>query len=346
MKIIDKNNILIILPLACLLLVACERTELCYDHYPRAAMSFDWEREWERDYGMAHKANWNADYHGFGYDDLCPTTPEWVNLVKFRNNAAEGEHYLTPDGGDVHLEKMEGYSFLLYNGDTEYIILSDVATLDKARATATPCSRATISYVMEKHPGARSSNPPDLLYSAFIENVPEIKVHEFKDITVTMKPLVYTYLIRYEFEYGMEHVALARGALGGMAESVYLRTGSTSSETGIILFDCETKSFGCMAQVRSFGAPGLTDSYYGRSDDEVDDAPFTLNLEVMLTNGTTLSFNYDVAEQIRKQPRGGVITVTGIRIENEQNAPSEGGGFDVDLSGWSHVDVDFPDFSV
>lgn len=329
--------------LAFTLLTACQRTELCYDHFPKASLTLTWEQEWERDYGLSHRDNWDAGIHGFAYDDLRPSTPEWVNLVKFRNNASDGEHYLSSKGDDVILNPNEDYSFLLYNGDTEYIVLSDVASLPDARASSTPRSRASIASVMERHPDAKSANPPDILYSAFIENVPSIGAHEVKHLPVKMQPLVYTYVVRYEFDEGIEHVALARGALGGMAESVYLRDGRTSERTAIILYDCDIKNYGCEAHVRSFGVPGLSDEYYyGRVADEADERPYTLNLEVMLTNGTTLEFNFDVADQLRKQPRGGVITVSGICIDAEQNKTPISGGFDVDLSGWGQVDVDLP----
>lgn len=343
MNIINRHNIIATVALlAIAVLSACHRTELCYDHYPKAALTFDWEQEWERDYGMSHPANWDASYHGFDYDFLRPATPEWVNLIKYRDEAHDGEHYLSPDGGEIMLQEESGHSFLLYNGDTEYIVLSDIASLPDARASATPRSRASISYVMERHPDSRSSNPPDVLYSAFIKDVPTIGVHQTLPLPVKMQPLVYTYVIRYEFEHGIEHVNLARGALGGMAESVYLRDGRTSDESSIILYDCDIKGYGCEARIRSFGVPGFPDEYYGRAAADVPERPYTLNLEIMLTNGSVLEFNYDVAEQLRKQPRGGVITVSGIRIEDEQNQTPIDSGFDVDLSGWGQVDVDLP----
>ncbi|MDE6369886.1 MAG: DUF5119 domain-containing protein [Duncaniella sp.] len=343
MKFIYRYNLIAVAIFAFMLLTACQRTELCYDHYPKALLTFDWEQEWERDYGMGHKASWDAGRHGFEYDDLRPTPPEWVNMVKYRNNVTDGEHYLTPDGGNVILKEEENYSFLLYNGDTEYIVLSDIASHPDARASATQRSRSSISYIMEHHPGSRSSNPPDILYSAFIENVPSVSLHETKHVPVKMQPLVFTYVIRYEFEYGLPYVSMARGALAGMAESVYLRDGRTSDETSIILYDCDVKDYGCEAHVRSFGIPGFPDEYYGRTADEASTRPYTLNLELLLTNGKTLEFNYDIADQIKKQPRGGVITVSGIRVEDEQNSsPITSGAFDVELSGWGQVDVDLP----
>lgn len=344
MKLTNRYNTITVALLAFTLLTACQRTELCYDHYPKASFSFSWEQEWERDYGMSHKANWDADLHGFAYDNIRPNAPEWINMVQFNESEHEGEHVFTPAGGKLVFAEQGNRSFLFYNGDTEYIVLSDIASLDDARASATPRSRSSISYVMERHPGVKSSNPPDILYSAYMDNVPAIGYHEELALPIKMQPLVYTYIIRYEFEYGMQHVAQARGALGGMAESVYLRDGRTSDESIIILYDCDVKDYGCEAHVKSFGVPGFPDDYYGRSaGGKEENRPYTLNLEVLLTNGKTLEFNYDIEDQLKQQPRGGVITISEIRIEDEDNKTEmSSGDFDVDLSGWGNVDVNFP----
>ena len=343
MKIINSYRIMAAMCIGVPLLTACQRTELCYDHYPKAALTFSWEQEWERDYGMAHSSNWNSGRLGLDYNQLRPETPEWINLVKYKNNTPAGESYFSTDVGEVVFQEAGDHSFLFYNGDTEYIVLSDIATIADARASATPRSRASLSTILERHPGTKSSNPPDVLFSAFMEDLPTINIHETKRLPVKMQPLVFTYVVRYEFEHGLEHVALARGALAGMAESVYLRDGRTSDETIIVLYDCDIKDYGCEAHVRSFGTPGFPDEYYGRSAQKADTRPYTLNLEVMLTNGSTMEFNYDIADQIKKQPRGGVITISGIRIEDEDNStPMSPGGFDVDLSGWGETDVDLP----
>ena len=60
--------------------------------------------------------------------------------------------------------------------------------------------------------------------------------------------------------------------------------------------------------------------------------PYTLNLEVKLTNGTLKSFTFDITDQMQRQPRGGVIVVKDIRIEDDENLSDS--GFDVDLEDW------------
>lgn len=339
-----KINGLIIFAVLLFMLPMIEscRTELCYNHYPSAGITLDWEREWERDYGSGHVSTWDATEMGLEYSQLRPGVPEWVNLVKYGISDVPGQDFLQSSGGDIVLDEGGGQSFLFYNGDTEYIVLHDIASLSQIRATPTSRTRASISYIMARHPGLSTTNPPDVLYSAFVDNIPKVKFHEKLPMPVKMQPLVFTYVIRYEFEYGMQYVQQARGALGGMAESVYLRDGRTSDEATIILFECDVKDYGCEACVKSFGVPGFPDEYYGRAPGETAARPYTLNLEILLRNGKVIEFNYDIAEQMEKQPKGGVIKISGIRIEDEQNASQSTGDFNVDLSDWGHVDIDLP----
>lgn len=335
------HKLLAIIITSVMMMTTSCRKELCYNHFREADFSLSWEREWEREYGANLQASWDPKIYGLDYDDMRPGFPEWVNLVKYDESGGFDEHFLGKDGGKIMVHEHDASRYLLYNGDTEYIIVSDIASIPEARASASSRSRSTIEYINERHPGIRSTNPPDALYSAYLERVPDIDLHESKKVPVKMQPLVYSYLIRYMFDKGIEYVALARGALGGMAESVYLKDGSTSDEATIILYDCDVKSYGCEALVKSFGVPGFPDEYYGRSEEETTGRPYTLNLEVRLINGKTVEFNFDVADQLIKQPRGGVITLSGISIEQEEaSSPS---GFEVEVTDWGeHEDIDLP----
>ncbi len=323
-------------------LASC-RQELCYDHYPAVDVKFQWEQEWERDYGRYHLENWDAGHFGSDYDGLRPPLPEWINMIRYTDNDAPVQNFLSPKGAELIVEEGKECSILLYNGDTEYIVLSDVTSLNEAYASATSRSRSSLSAMHETFQDARSTNPPDILYAAYIEHVPALKNHDRQKLHTLMQPLVYTYVIDYRFEYGINHVALARGAIGGMAESVYLRTGVTSERSSIILFDCDIRQDGCQAYVRSFGIPGFPDIYYGRTAGlNSVERPYTLNLEVMLRNGKTLEFYFDVTEQMKEQPRGGVITVDGIRIEDDEDYSYS--GFEVDVTEWNDSDeiIDLP----
>lgn len=331
------------------MLVTCTscREELCYDHYPAYDLSFTWELEWERDYGMGHNASWDPALHHYEYDQLRPSKPEWVKMIRYFEDGRISERFFNTEGLKFQVEESEDCSILFYNGDTEYIILSDVAAMHDVCATATGRTRSSTTFLQEMeelHGPTRTTNPPDVIYSAYLPHVSGIKNHEVKNLPMKMQPLVFTYLVTYEFEHGIEYVALARGALGGMADGVYLRTGVSTEQTSIILFDCDIHDGACQSQVRSFGIPGFPDSYFGRADNAAP-GPFSLNLELKLIDGKTVEYNFDITDQVKNQPRGGVIRISGLRIEDDVvSQPSS--GFNVDVIGWDDDDAEEVDLPI
>ena len=61
----------------------------------------------------------------------------------------------------------------------------------------------------------------------------------------------------------------------------------------------------------------------------------------MLKNGKIVSFDFDVTDQVSSQPRGGIIVVDNIEIDDADGAL--GGGFDVDVDGWGdYEDIELP----
>ena len=63
---------------------------------------------------------------------------------------------------------------------------------------------------------------------------------------------------------------------------------------------------------------------------------FGLNLEVMLPDGGIKVFEFDISEQMADQPRGGVIVVSGLKVDSGDFG--SGGGFDVDVGGWGEYE--------
>ena len=330
----------LLLAVAQTLLFSSCRKDLCYYHFRRSAVTLDYEQEWERDYGRLWAQGWHDGINGMPYDLMRPKVPETVSMAVYpASGETPYEIYLDAAGGQASLG-IGPYDMLFYNNDTEYVVINDIASLPKATATTRSRSRATL---MDMHYGERTVSPPDVLYGAFVESVPDVGAHNSTPVVATLRPLVYTYVVRYEIEEGLEGVALVRGALAGMAESVYLHDGSTDATSATVLFDGEKTAWGAVAQVRSFGIPDFPGDHYNRAARETT-GKFTLNLEVRLTDGTIKSYDFDVSGQVADQPRGGVITASGIRIDPPK--PSEGGdgsGFTADVDDWGEwQDVELP----
>lgn len=326
--------------LICLLAVSwltgC-RKDLCYNHEEHAfavkvyAVT-SWEQEWERPYDYDWQKNWPYGLDRT-YDDLRPEIPEGITAKVYGDDNYRTEAFYDAEGGKLPLKEGNN-SILMYNNDTEYIILDGFSASNTATATTRTLSRASYQPL---HEGERTVNQPDRLYGHFIENYQAVKAFETVQLPVEMHPLVYTYVVKFTITKGLKYLALARGAMAGMAEKVYLDDGHTDESAATVLFDCEKTDFGAVAYVNSFGVPNYPGDHYTKADGTP--ANYKLNLEMKLKNGNMKSVNFDITSQMNGQPRGGVIQVTGIEISDEEGAG--GGGFDVDVDGWGNI-VDIP----
>jgi len=324
---------------ALLMLSSCEHKDLCFDHDEHALkyianVQATYELEWQYTYdGTDWRASWPEAF-GMSYESLKPQMPKGLRIVTYNEDGTYDIANRQPQGGEVGF-RPGTHSLLFYNNDTEYIVFDGLDQYAYAKATTRSRSRAT--YVGNKYYSSPSRsentvNPPDILFGHYIAAYTPPHTSTVTPLPVTMRPLVFTYLVRYEFSKGLENVTLARGALAGMAEAVYLNSGRTSSEDATILYDCSLKPFGVQAEVHSFGVPDFPNDYYTRSTRR-----YALNLEVMLKNGKILDFDFDVTDQVAAQPKGGVITVSGIEIPDEA-LTGEGSGFQVDISDWGEYE--------
>jgi len=326
-------------------LAACDHKELCFDHEDHALscrvdVQAGWELAWQYTYpgGTDWQAVWDEASFGMGYASLLPTVPEGVRVVVYNDDGSTDISNISPLG-DVLYMRPGHHSMLFYNNDTEYIVFDGLDQFATAQATTRTRSRSSYMgnpFNQGGTKGEHTVNPPDVLFGHYMAGYDAEKALYPTPLPVTMRPLVFTYLVRYEFSRGLGHVTSARGALSGMAASVYLNSGTTSDEPATILYDCTVEDYGVQAAVRSFGIPGFPNGHYSRAGQA-----YGLNLEVMLTNGKTLSFDFDVTDQVARQPRGGVITVKGIEITDEDAEQASGSGFDVDVTDWGD-EIDVP----
>lgn len=336
-----KLNGLFLLSLGCLSMLSGCRKDLCYDHdvhglNVRVVLFPEWEQEWERDYGMGWQDNWPAK-HGMDYEELRPDIATGIASFVYHEDGSYTERHLPGEGGLLPMSEGEK-QILLYNNDTRYIVFDGLHVSSKASASTRTRTRATYS---QDHAQEKTISAPDMLYGTWIDSYMATPTSEPVPLAVTLRPLVYTYLIRYEFDEGLEHVALARGALSGMAESVYLQDGHTGENAATILFDCELKDYGVEMMLTSFGVPDFPGDHYGPQAGRQTGQQQMLNLEVMLKNGTLKEFDFDVTDQLATQPRGGVITVGGLVVTDEEAGNDS--GFVVDVDGWGeYEDIELP----
>ncbi len=330
--------------MAAVLLASCENKELCMDHdicrgdwtinvranydlrweYPEEATSTQWEQEWKEEFGRT-------------YASLCPGIPGGLRVLEYNTTSSQSRITNIPaEGGEVSFTPT-AYAAIMYNNDTEYIVFEDLS--NPATTMATTRTRNRSSYFGNRLNRDQEEevtvNQPDVLFCSFLRDARK-GITNRSDLTVEvpMVPVTYTYLVRCKFAHGLKYAALVRGALAGMASGVYLFDGSTPDEEVTVLFDGTVESWGLEAAVRTFGVPGYP-AIYTRGD---ENKQYLLNVEVRLTNGDTKTFDFDVTDQVTKQPRGGVIEVDGLVITDEEGM-NNSGGFDVEVNGWGDADV-------
>ena len=102
----------------------------------------------------------------------------------------------------------------------------------------------------------------------------------------------------------------------------------------------------CLAvspSLKSFGIPDYPGDHYGDGT-RTTERSYHLNLEVRLHNGAMKTFEFDVTDQVKAQPRGGVIIVSdGLVITDEEGAAGSDSGFDIDVEGWGdYIDIPLP----
>ena len=329
-----------------ILLIGCASTlfagcrkDLCYTHDEHSMsvklhISPSWVQEWERTYSINWEEEWKEEWNR-DYEEFRPEVAKGIRSLAYMGDRY-AENNLPPEGGRLPLSEGE-YSLLFYNNDTEYIVFDEINA--SASATATTRTRTRSGYTA-LHEDERTITPPDMLYGAYVHSHISQKTWEPVKLPIEMRPLTYSYLIRYRFKSGQQYVAAARGALAGMAERVYLYDGHTNGTRATILFDCKVDDKGCTALIQSFGAPeySYTDGY----TEDPETHFYTLSLEVVLHNGKTLTYTFDVSQELRLQPRGGVILVEDIEVSDEDGTES-GSGFDPDVDGWEdEIDIELP----
>lgn len=322
---------LMIMALAALSLTGC-RKDLCYNHDEhglsvRTNVTARWEDEWERNAGKNWEDRWQSKL-GFSYDELRPEAGEGIRARVFTDGVLENEANLESTGGRLQMSPGV-HDILFYNNDTEFITFEYEDETASAMASTRTRTRATFT----PRNGEETVNAPDQLYGSFHPNYSAERTDSVTAMPINMRPLAYTYVIHYKFKHGLKYVAIARGALSGMAKGVYLQTGITSEEAATILFDdcIVDQDLGVYTTILSFGLPGTEPLPDGAHDEHGHSC--ILNLEVTLKNGNTVEFNYDVTAQVCLQPRGGVIVIEDIEISDEEGLEG-GSGFDPDVDGW------------
>lgn len=337
---------------------------------PSLVLQVDWHLEWNIKYVIDWETEWNPEWE-MDWSKVTPDEPEGVRLVTERISDGYRQVFNLPAGGGKVTLQPDTYTALLHNNDTEYIVFEETDRVASVTATTRTRTRSPYS---DNNPSETTVNQPDFLFASYAEEFHIEELDEWVDgeeervlvVDVPMHPVVFSYIIRFEFDRGKEYINEARGALSGMAGTVSLSNRRTLDDVVTVLYDdAEVSDYGVEAVVRSFGLcnfdPVPTDEYpdghfytpdettagdtQARSDrPKVDEQMRNiLTLELALKSGQVKTFEVDVTDRMREQPRGGVLLIQGLEVTPEEGEGSQTGGFEVSVDDWGNSeDIDLP----
>lgn len=296
----------------------------------RMTLNLEWQLDWEvnSDYNWAD--NWGDLGSDNDYDYYRPRKPDGVAVIlynEFKGNYVFGkELHISASGGSFSVEPSTR-AILFINDDSDYVVLNNMGS--PHTVTASTGNHENISF-NDLHPGERSVKQPDILYGAFLEITEDQIINGDLPNNVVISPLAYGYVIKYQIDKNLEYVKEATGALAGMAESVNIMSGATSDSKATFVFECEKTNNGIGVQVMTFGVPS-SEGYKARANEDYS-GQHDLRLLLKLRNGRTIKLEHDVTEQIANQPKGGVVTISGIEITDEMVESNS--GFQPDVDNW------------
>ena len=332
-----------ILPLAVIaltLFASCDETidnDLEVEKSVRLSVSFknpdldllwgeDWKTDWQYDWDSS-----DTTYGTLGY-----STPEIFKGTIYNLDANTGKRYSNffklfglnenpatlPSGGK--------YDMLLYNTDTENIIFQASDDFEKytASTTITPFGFDSLG-VAYKH-----LDEPDELLGALVTGVDLSKPStDSMEIDVELNPYSIIYLIQVvilnnDDDQEMQAIGASGITITGLSQGVDLFTRKTFDKTILITTE-DIKPLQNHANVRledgtvvenadilaarmlTWGLPGINPmepTKYG-SKAAVVNQNF-IGIEVTLRNGRPYTVSYEITEQLRNKPAGGVLTVS------------------------------------
>ena len=290
---------------------------------------------WQLDWQALWEYSWRTDIYGpLGYSE-----PKGIRMHIYTLDdeiLPKSHHIYNFNGLEGQVEIFLGvHNLLFHNNDSEALLyrsedeLSDISAYTRVISSGLRTS-SLVQTVAQKMSATKADDSlidepvtlmPDEL---FVLYDPEHKItdnledYEYIDgryvlrIKGELEPRTFIYLFQVKLlnNYGRVIGSMGGAALTGMAESVNLRTGVTSSETVSVPMDIrmdQTENpdmFG--ARCLSFGMPGC-DAYDAGSVASAPETRHWFVLNVNFRTGRYKNIRIDVTDQIRALPTGGVI---------------------------------------
>ena len=285
--------------LALLPVVGCERTNLYYDD--------------DSEGGIEIKVDWSGFPQG-------ASLPEGM-LITFYDpeKGTDYTFFRETTGGVISMPDGE-YDILVYNGDTEKLLFRNMERFETAEAYLDTRSRASAEVFIGE---------PDPNFAVFSGHIALV--------TGQKEPVIVKPQCRVSFTaikvklVGIDNVKACRGSLSGVSRCLNLSTGIPGSESCTLIFDLEKEGDAYTQKIAFFGL--CRNSGGGtRAENEVQNL---LTLDFLLLDNTVRTVEYDMTGKIEpgETPDAGKpLEIEGIEIPDIESP--DGGGFDAGIGGW------------
>lgn len=343
--------------LLCSLLSSCIQPPL---HLPEGLPEVEIELQVTVDVDVDLDSDWyygwdDKDNEIFGERDFVVPSSFQIRRYYTGNEAYASHQNVLSDEINGHTYKASyswGYwDLLVWNNITtidgvQSLRFDEESTLDYVTATTGQTMNST-RYQAPKY--THSFYQPEMLYSAYqqaLEISKDLKDFTYdaerevyvKKLKMKLQPLTYVYLTQVILHHNNGRITGVdgNGNLSGMAKSVNVNTGVAGSDAITVHYyvrfktDCEKNGERvdiAGGRLLTFGMCNVNGS---RADGETvsDKVHHYMDVNFQFNNGKDSTLVFDVTDQVRSKPRGGVITIELDADTIPSPGRSGGSGFD------------------
>lgn len=295
------------------LFMSCEHKELCYDHSHtvKVRVIFKWSKD-------------------------LNASPETMRLYLFPENEGKPLSFEFTDyrGGYINVPAGR-YKGICLNSDTESVLYRNIESFDEFEAYAPDGVLSVGAFLAPPSREAsqeRIAKSPDMLYSAFLEDVvigfseEDPTIIFYPDLSVCRYRVVITNVsnLKYVSADGLS------GALSGMSGGLMLGQQKVTPAAVTVPFKVGSNGISILA------ADFLTFGQIGSNGPK-----HMLTIYVIMSDGNKYSYTYDVTRLVDEapNPRDVYIQLDGLSLPEPI---TNGGGFHPSVDDWQNIHVDVP----
>ena len=299
-----------------------------------------WQTDWQ--------SKWQVDWDTSTKGELGYTKPETYHYSYYSAETGElvGQRDAASESSRLDLG-FGKYKLFTYTKDYENLRIATSDDYHTVTATAIPDNYSELPDSLAKKltvyemPDEIFSMYGDITISGNLDDyvyVPEEDIYLLK-IQAQLEPRVFIYLVQVELVNNKGRIkSSSTFTVSGLAKSVNLMTGEPGSESVAHQFSSVFQEKGGEEEAKTRAESSTGDALiggrfttFGRPSGSNE--PNMCYLVVRFSNGARACIPFDITDQIKELPKGGVIN---LQIDVDKvKVDTGGGGWSIDVGGWN-----------